>query len=433
MSDIKSLIENNRPDLSSYEDTYGRIHENPDLSHEEKSTSKITAHHLKKIGFHKVHTKIGGGYGVAGVLHNGDEKTVLLRGDMDALPLNEDTGLEYSSTKPNVMHACGHDFHVVGLMGAAELLVKAMHSWSGTLICVFQPAEDTGDGAKGMVYGKQQTDLSKCRKLLYDLVPKPDIVLVQHSWDITINGRGGHGSMPQACIDTIVIGSAVVARLQTIVSREINPGSTAVVTVGSIQAGTSANVIPDTLTLKVNSRRFPDQIPDGKVDGETTHRIEECVKRITIAECDAAGCTEPPIITRVVDTPATYNDADTVDSLMSNFAPYFGDKMVEGTYTTASEDFTELAINGTPYTMWFFGGIDQETWDSTQDKNTLPVNHWRNFAPAIQPTLQTAADAMAIGALTFLGKEANSTLVTMSITTIIISAAGIIPMSTPIV
>ncbi|KAF4262103.1 hypothetical protein KXW65_001783 [Aspergillus fumigatus] len=411
---LNGLIERYRPDLTPFEETYRQIHRSPELSGHEEQTSTIAASHLQGLGF-DVHTHIGG-YGLAGVLRNGPGPTVLLRADMDALPVEEKTGLPYASTKtatgPDgetvpVMHACGHDSHVVGLLAGASLLQAAREHWSGTLICLFQPAEEHVRGARAMIEDG-----------LYDKVPQPDVVLAQHlvrmkagtvsvragrlltaadAIDVRVYGRGGHGSAPQSCIDPIVIGAAIVTRLQSIVSREVTPGELAVVTCGSIHAGHKTNIIPDQLDLKLSVRTY---------DADTRARVIAGIKRIVEAECAAAGAVETPSVDIVSSTPATINDEATVRALQETFGAYFGENLVDSEPIAASEDFSLLATAvGAPYVMWTYGGVDDKTWADAVARGTvneLPSNHSPFFAPCIQPTLRTAVDAMSLGALTFL-------------------------------
>ncbi|KAH1352393.1 hypothetical protein KXV22_002200 [Aspergillus fumigatus] len=411
---LNGLIERYRPDLTPFEETYRQIHRSPELSGHEEQTSTIAASHLQGLGF-DVHTHIGG-YGLAGVLRNGPGPTVLLRADMDALPVEEKTGLPYASTKtatgPDgetvpVMHACGHDSHVVGLLAGASLLQAAREHWSGTLICLFQPAEEHVRGARAMIEDG-----------LYDKVPQPDVVLAQHlvrmkagtvsvragrlltaadAIDVRVYGRGCHGSAPQSCIDPIVIGAAIVTRLQSIVSREVTPGELAVVTCGSIHAGHKANIIPDQLDLKLSVRTY---------DADTRARVIASIKRIVEAECAAAGAVETPSVDIVSSTPATINDEATVRALQETFGAYFGENLVDSEPIAASEDFSLLATAvGAPYVMWTYGGVDDKTWADAVARGTvneLPSNHSPFFAPCIQPTLRTAVDAMSLGALTFL-------------------------------
>lgn len=338
---------------------------------------------------------------------------------MDALPLEEKTGLKYASrrsgkdedgvSKP-VSHACGHDFHVTSLMAAATLLHAAREHWSGTLICIFQPSEEHLDGARAMLEDG-----------LYSKIPRPDLVLAQHvmrmragtvnlragrlltaadAFDVRVFGRGGHGSAPQTTIDPIVIGASIVTKLQTIVSREVVPGEVAVISCGSINAGHSPNVIPDYLDLQLSVRTF---------DPDVRERVCAAIHRIIEAECLAGGAVEKPRVTRTYSTPATVNDGDSIYQLRATFESYFREKMVEMERPSASEDFSLLATAvGAPYVMWMFGGIDEETWDEAVAKGTvneLPSNHSPFFAPVIQPTLRTGVDAMAVAALTFLKRK----------------------------
>lgn len=276
---------------------------------------------------------------------------------------------------------------------------------------MFQPSEEQLDGARAMLddgfYEKVQV--------------KPDIVLAQHvmrmragtvniqsgplltaadAFDIRIFGRGGHGSAPQTTIDPILIGAAVVMRLQGIVSREVVPGDVAVVSCGSIRAGTSANVIPDYLDLQVSVRTFKEEVRE---------KVCAAIVRIVEGECVAGGVVEKPRIVKTVSAPATVNDEVSVERLRGVFEGYFGERLVEMERPSASEDFSLFATAvGAPYVLWMFGGIEEEVWDEAVDKGTvneLPSNHSPFFAPVIEPTLRTGVDAMALGALTFLGRK----------------------------
>ncbi|KAL4799961.1 hypothetical protein BDV19DRAFT_399569, partial [Aspergillus venezuelensis] len=415
---LNAIITKYRPDIKPYESIYKDLHATPELSGQEKETCTLAAFHLRKHNFDEVHENIGG-YGVAGVLRNGEGPTILIRADMDALPLQEKTGLEYASDKVvknkdgvsvPVMHACGHDTHVTAMLGAIELLSSARDSWKGTLVVIFQPSEEELSGAQGMLDDG-----------LYDKIPKPDVVLAQHvirmkagtvgikpgrlltatdAFEITIHGRGGHGSSPQSCIDPVVIGAAVIMRLQSIVSREVTPGELAILSCGCIQAGTVANVIPDTCVIKLSVRSY---------DPKTREKLKSAIKRIVEAECAASGTERKPDITHIIEAPATVNDEEITKRIISSFSSYFGARLVDTEPTTASEDFSLLArAVGAPYVMWLFGGVDEEIWERAvqSDKvDELPGNHSPFFAPVVQPTLGTAVDAMALGALTFLGRK----------------------------
>ncbi|KAJ5089731.1 hypothetical protein N7532_008415 [Penicillium argentinense] len=414
---LQNVLDRYRPDLRPFESIYRHLHNQPELSGQEEQTARTAAQHLRTLGY-DVHADIGG-HGVAGVFKNGDGPTILLRADMDALPVEEKTGLPYASTRvakgrdglsTPVAHACGHDSHVTTLMAAAMLLHSARDHWSGTLVCVFQPAEEHLEGAQAMLDDG-----------LYEKIPKPDLVLAQHvirmragtvniragdlltaadSFHVRIYGRGGHGSSPQVTIDPIVIGASIVMRLQTIPSREVAPGEVAVVTCGSINAGHAGNVIPDYLDLQLSVRTF---------DPDVRARVLQAIHRIIEAECQAGGAVEKPKITHTSAGPSTVNDEKTVDALRATFQPYFRDNLVDTERPSASEDFSLLATAvGVPYVMWMFGGIDEDSWDDAVAKGTvneLPSNHSPFFAPVIEPTLKTGMDALALGALTFLKRR----------------------------
>jgi amidohydrolase len=396
------------------EDFYRDLHEHPELSHQETRTAARVADRLRQAGY-EVHEGIGG-TGVVGILRNGNGPTVLMRADMDALPVREETGLDYASTATAdasgqpvpVMHACGHDVHVTCLAGAAHLLAQAVDQWAGTVVALFQPAEETGDGARAMVQDH-----------LADVLPTPTVALAQHvlafpagqvgtrpgpvlsaadSLRITIHGRGAHGSMPQAAVDPVVIASAVVLRLQTIVSRELRPGEPAVVTVGSVQAGTKSNVIPDSATLLVNIRTYRES---------TRATILEAITRIVTAECDAGGSPTPPQFEPYEHYPLTSNDPDVTTRVATAFSAHFGQRAITLPLQSASEDFSDLpAALGTPYTYWGIGGADPDAYAAAERAgrvdHDIPVNHSAGFAPLIQPTLDTGTQALAVAALAWL-------------------------------
>ncbi|MCJ1432538.1 hypothetical protein MMC27_001895 [Xylographa pallens] len=411
--DLSSIINRFRPDLSHFEDVYRDIHQNPELSSQETRTASIAENHLRDLNF-VTHGNIGGG--VAGVLENGPGKVVLLRADMDALPMTENTGLPYASHKrmkavdgkeQPVMHACGHDTHVTSLMGAASLLVSAREEWQGTLICLFQPNEEHGGGAKAMVDDG-----------LYDKIPRPDLLLAQHvcplksgvvalrsgpvlsaasTLQIRIWGQGGHGSEPQNCIDPIVIAAYVLVRLQSVVSRAMDPKEIAVVTCGSIHGGEAGNIIPDFVDLAVNIRAYSDR---------SHAKARDAIEAIVNAECDASKVSRPPTIEVMDDYPLTSNDAGLVEALTKTFKAHFHDAFQEMEQATASEDFSVLATAvGAPYAYWKFGGTDPGRWEEALRNDSvadLPSNHSALFAPVIEPTLKTGIEACALAALTFL-------------------------------
>jgi amidohydrolase len=397
------------------EELYRDVHQHPELSHQEHRTAELVADRLRRAGY-EVHEGVGG-TGVVGLLRNGEGPVVLLRADMDALPVHEATGLPYASEvtvtdadghEVPVMHACGHDVHVTCLAGAAQLLADGSAHWSGTLVLLFQPAEETGDGARGMVEDG-----------LRELVPAPQVALAQHvmplpagrvgtrsgpvlsaadSMRITLHGRGAHGSMPQAAVDPVVLAAMVVVRLQTVVSREVPPGETAVLTVGSIRAGTKSNVIPDSAVLQLNVRTYTDA---------TRTTVLDAIRRIVRAECAASDCPEEPEFELFDRFPLTENDAAVTDRVASAFADFFGDRTQPVGQQSASEDFSDIpSALDMPYTYWFIGGTDPDGYDRARRAGRVaqdvPVNHSATFAPVVQPTLDTGTQALVVAALAWL-------------------------------
>lgn len=397
------------------EDFYRDLHAHPELSHQETRTAVRVAERLRAAGC-DVHSDVGG-TGVVGVLQNGDGPGVLLRADMDALPVGEETGLDYASAvtaidadgnATPVMHACGHDVHVACLIGAVELLSRSREQWRGRLVAVFQPGEEVADGARRMVDDG-----------LAELAGKVDVALCQHvlafpaglvgtrsgptlsaadSMRITVHGRGAHGSMPQASVDPVVLAAMIVVRLQTIIARETQPGDPAVLTVGSIQAGTKSNVIPDKATILLNIRTY---------DEGTRRSILEAVKRIVVAECDASRSPRPPEFELFDRYPATINDPAVTERVAAAFAEHFGDDAGELPLQTASEDFSDIPrALGIPYTYWGIGGADPDLYRQAAAEGRIaddvPVNHSSTFAPPIRPTLETGTAAMVVAARAFL-------------------------------
>jgi len=411
LANLRSLL----PDL---ETLYTDIHAHPELSTQETRTADIAATHLRKAGF-EVTTGVGG-TGVVGLLRNGDGPTVMLRADMDALPVAEATGLPYASkvtakdkdghTVP-VMHACGHDMHVTWLIGATTLLAQAREHWRGTVMAVFQPAEETGTGAQAMIDDG-----------LFKRFPKPDIVLGQHvmvglagtisgragvitsagdSLQIRLFGRGAHGSMPQASIDPVVMAAATVMRLQTIVSRELAATEAAVVTIGSLQAGTKENVIPDEAIIKLNVRTF---------DEGVRQRVLAAITRIVNAEAAASGAPKPPEITQLDHYALVVNDADANQKVGDAFRQYFPEERVEKTLpTSASEDFGCFGAQWkVPSVFWFVGGTDADVYTKAKTAgrlNDLPTNHNPRFAPVIQPTLSTGIETLVVATRAWLAAK----------------------------
>ncbi|MGX5659472.1 M20 family metallopeptidase [Castellaniella ginsengisoli] len=402
--------------LPDIEALYKDLHAHPELSMRETRTAGLAAERLRQAGYEV--TAGVGGTGVVGLLRNGEGPTVMLRADMDALPIAEDTGLDYASTATEtdaegrtvpVSHMCGHDMHVAWLAGAATLLARTREAWQGTLMIVFQPGEETAQGARAMLDDG-----------LLQRFPAPDIVLGQHvmvgpagtvagsagpitsaadSLQIRLFGRGAHGSMPQASIDPVVMAASVVLRLQTVVSREVAATDAAVLTVGVLQAGTKENVIPDEAIIKLNVRTF---------DAGVRQHVLAAIERIVNAEAEASGAPRKPEITPLDRYPLNINDETASNRIAEAFRVHFSADRVRHTGPApASEDF---GCFGTawqvPSVFWFVGGTDPAVHAQAKAAgklNDLPVNHSPKFAPVLHPTLETGVEAMVVGALAWLG------------------------------
>jgi hippurate hydrolase len=400
-------------DIASLLETYKTLHMAPELSHREEKTSAFLASRLRSLGY-TVTERIGkyehpewAGYGVVAVLKNGAGPTVLVRSDMDALPVEEKTGLAYASSvktkndagvEVGVMHACGHDIHMTSLLGTAKMLVQLKDQWSGTLILLGQPAEETGDGARALLNDG-----------LYGKVPQPDYAIALHdspdypagivaftpgyalssstSVDIKIRGVGGHGSRPDAAKDPIVLAAQVILALQTIVSRENSPFDPAVVTVGSIHGGTRYNIIPDEVNLQLTIR-------------------------ITNGVAAAAGipADRAPIIkiNETEVTTATYNDPALTERLSKAVKTVLGPGRVSpGDPIMASEDFGKLGLDRKiPTTMFWLGAADAEKLKTAKATGVaLPSLHSAFFAPVPEPTLRAGITAMTAAVLELMKKK----------------------------
>lgn len=395
---------------------YKDLHSHPELGFQEHRTAEIVATRLTSLGF-DVTTGIGK-TGVVGVLKNGPGPTALLRADMDALPVKEDTGLDYASTVTAtdqngktvpVAHACGHDLHTTCLLGAAQILSTDTASWSGTLLLVFQPAEELGAGSQAMVDDG-----------LFDKVPKPDVVLGQHvaplpagkiaghagpsyagsdSLRVRLVGKGAHGSMPENSVDPVVMAAETVLRLQTIVSREVPSTAIAVLTVGSIHAGDAANVIPGEAELQLNIRSY---------DSAVRERILNSVDRIVRGEAATAGAPEDPTITEIERFPIVVNDPAALGKTLDAFATWLGeDNILDPGAGAGSEDVGILATSsGAQLSYWLLGGTDPSLF-TTGDMSdpalrTVPSNHSPHYAPVIEPTLTIGVSALVTATRTWL-------------------------------
>jgi amidohydrolase len=404
-----------RDDLAAL---YRDLHQNPELSLQEKRSADVLAKRLRAAGFDEVTEQVGV-TGVVGVLRNGPGPVVMLRADFDALPVEEKTGLPYASTARAVdrdgrdvpvMHACGHDMHAACLVGAATLLQRARDRWRGTLMVVFQPAEELGLGARGMVDDG-----------LFERLGKPEIVLGQHvaplpagfigygtgpvmaaadSLNVTLYGQGGHGSRPEATIDPVLMAANVVTRLQGIVAREVPPAESAVVTVGRLQAGTKDNIIPDKAELGVNVRTYTPQTRD---------LVRGAIERIARAESTASAAVAEPDLEWFGSVPALVSEPEATKATIDAFTEHFGAERIQlMPQVNASEDVGVFGESlQIPTVFWFWGGLETESTlaafrEGRMDQ--LPGNHSPYFAPVIEPTLTTGVEALVIAALTWLNE-----------------------------
>ena len=403
---IKKILSGLASSRDSREALYKHFHRHPELSLQEHATAARIEEELRSGGIDEV-LRVGA-TGVVAILRNGDGPVVAMRGDIDALPMAERSGKDYaavgvtqtdeaSGRETPVAHTCGHDVHIVCLLDATKALHAHRDAWSGTFVAVFQPGEENAAGAKAMVAAG-----------IVDKVPKPDVYLGQHvlgslpggavgirsgplfsaaaSIEITLHGKGSHGSMPNLGVDPIVLGAAVVTRLQTIVAREVAPKETAVVTVGSFHAGTKSNIIPDSAILQLNTRAF---------DRDVERHLHEAIERIVRAECEAARCPRPPEFRYYDRYPLTSNHDAPTARVRAAFQDWFGDGAVDMAPVPASEDFPIIPdAFGCPYTYWGLGGF--------ADWKNAPGNHSPFFAPDLQPTLDRGVEAIVVAASPWL-------------------------------
>jgi len=379
---------------------YLDLHQNPELSGHEIQTATKLAARLRSAGYDV--TEHVGVTGVVAILKNGPGPVIMLRTELDALPVEEKTGVPYASTvhakddaghDVPVMHACGHDLHMAAILGTAEIMARSKNTWHGTLMLIGQPAEETISGAQGML-----------RDGLFTRFPKPDVAVALHvsnaepagmvsitpgvyntnadSVRITIYGKGGHGSMPQSAIDPIVIAARTILSLQTIVSREVKPGEMAVVTVGYIQAGTKNNIIPDQAEMGLTIRTRKDDV---------RKQILAAITRIAKAEAAAAGAPREPLVDHNEGTDLVYNNPALAERLRAPLEAALGkDKVVTAEPITPSEDFSFFTEQGVPGFYFSLGGADPEKFAQAKTAGTtLPSNHSPLFAPDVDPALHT--------------------------------------------
>ena len=401
---------------------YSDLHAHPELSLMEEKTAAKLAAELRAVGFEV--TEKFGGHGIVGVLKNGPGPTLLVRADLDGLPLLEETGVPYASTtrvtdlagkEVPTMHACGHDLHMTIFTGTARQLAAHRDRWSGTVLFVGQPAEERGIGARAML-----------KAGLYQKFPKPDFALAVHdsatlpagtigilegfNWanvdtaEITVRGAGGHGAYPHATKDPIVLAARIVTTLQTIVSRETRPLDPAVVTVGSIHGGTKSNIIPDEVKLSLTLRSYSETV--------RRHTIE-AVKRICRGEAIAAGLAEDRMpIVEILEgefTPASYNDPALTRRVRNVLTPWLGAERVVGIDPEmGGEDFGQFGRTAekVPICMFRVGAVDPVKFAESQRTGApLPSLHSSKFAPLPEPAIKTGVTALTAAALDLLAKK----------------------------
>jgi amidohydrolase len=415
---VTKRIETEYPSLFGI---YTNLHAHPELSFMEKKTATLVASELRAAGF-AVTEKVGK-LGVVGVLQNGPGPTVLVRADMDGLPVKEASGVPYASTDvvqditgtdQPAMHACGHDTHITTLIGTARILAALKDQWSGTLVLIAQPAEEIVAGARAML-----------KEGLYTRFPKPDHAIALHvtstlpagtigygegpflasvsSMDILVRGVGGHGSAPHTTKDPIVLASQIVLTLQTIVSRELKPGTTAVVTVGTIRGGLKRNIISDEVKLELTLRAFDEKVMD---------QLVASIRRICAGLAQAAGIPDDrlPVITLTPETVGvTVNDPPLTRRLVGTFTKWFGAERVKmQPPQTGAEDFSEFGRTPerVPICMWRVGATAPEKIaESERTGVPVPSNHSPAFAPVPEPTLKTCLTSMSAALLELLGKQ----------------------------
>lgn len=408
-------------EYASLETIYKDLHAHPELSFMETRTAALLAGEFRQLGF-EVTEKVGI-TGVVAVLKNGPGPTVLVRGDMDALPVKEISGLTYASTAvvqdlsgkdQPAMHACAHDTHVTGLIGTARVLVALKDRWSGTLVMIGQPAEEIVAGAHAMLVDG-----------LYTRFPRPDFALALHTWsglpageigygegpflasvnslDILVRGVGGHGSAPDTTKDPVVLAAQIVVALQTIVSREVKPGTTAVVTVGTIHGGLKRNIISEEVKLELTLRAFDDKVME---------QLVASVRRICAGTAQAAGVPADrlPVITVTPESsPVTSNDGPLTRRLAGVFTEWLGaDRVRQTPPVTGAEDFTFFGRTAekVPICIWWVGGTAPEKFaESKRTGIPLPSNHNPGFAPVPGPTLKAAVTSMTAAVLDLLAKK----------------------------
>ncbi|MCI0380774.1 MAG: amidohydrolase [Gemmataceae bacterium] len=404
-------------EIESLQALYQHLHANPELAFEEFKTSARMAKELTALGF-QVTGNIGG-LGVVGVLKNGAGPTILVRTDMDALPVTEKTGLPYASklrtrdkegNDVGVMHACGHDMHMTCWVGAARVLTQLKDRWQGTLVFIAQPAEEVGGGARRMLEDG-----------LFKRFPRPDFCLALHcdsktphghvayneglllanvdTIDITVRGKGGHGSAPHTTIDPIVLAARIILDLQTIVSREVDPTDAAVVTVGSIHGGTKHNIIPAEVKLQLTVRTLKDSV---------RKHVLEAIVRLAKAAAEGARAPEPTVRIEVDDfTPAVFNNAELAKKTTGVFRQVLGEGKVHNIGPImGGEDFGRYGREGVPIFLYFLGTMKPEQVKAAKEGGPpLPSLHSDFYYPEMTPSIRSGVLMMSLAVLNLAGKD----------------------------
>ncbi|MFC9029006.1 amidohydrolase [Streptomyces arboris] len=397
-----------RPLLRSTLALYLDLHAHPELSGHEHRTADLLAARLADHGL-AVTRAVGGGHGLVGVLRNGPGPTVLLRTELDALPVTEATGLPYASTVPGVMHACGHDLHIAAVTGAVALLTADRDSWRGTLLVVGQPAEETLSGARPMLEDGR----------LYERFGTPDAVLAQHAAplpagtvahapggaplmagsiaaDVILHGRGGHAATPHLTVDPVLMAAATVLGLQSVAAHATAPAEQAVLTVGSVRAGERGNITPDTAELSLTARAFTDSALD---------RLLAAATRVVRAQAAAAGAPRDPELTVTARSPALLPDPALTAAVRRAHEGALGAaRVLDAAPATATEDFPHFAAGGAPTAYWLLGTTGVREWRAAR-AGGAPVdpNHAPGFAPDVRTALPAGITALAAAARQVLG------------------------------
>lgn len=397
---------------------YKDIHKNPELGYQEVRTTKLLADNMRKIGFQV--TENIGGTGLVAIFRNGAGPTVMVRTELDALPMQEKTGLPYASTAKQtgrdgketfVAHSCGHDIHMASWFGTASALISMKDSWKGTLMFVAQPAEEEITGASAMIqdgifkkFGKPDYAFAlHTSPMEYGLVSfKPGVQTSNgDSFAITFSGKGGHGSMPEKTIDPIIIAARFVTDVQTLVSRETSPNAFGVVTIGAFNAGSSGNIIPDTANIQGTLRTYDENVRKNLIEGIT---------RFAKASADMAKAPKPEIVIGQSKVDSVVNDDRLSESTAKVFSQRFGQHFIQAKEpSSASEDFSVFVNNGIPSVYFNIGIYSPEQIKKWANEGVeIPSNHSPQFAPVPEPTIRTGVEAMTLAVINAIDKNAEN-------------------------